>query len=203
MIQPVSFKGTFSIQNDIFNDSKIRAKILSKYDKFEMSLDRIDFRDEIHETHITIDDKDDNKFKKFLEKLKVPYEYFNVLSRVNKDEIHSRIGIDSADEEAGYTLIEADTEKLYKALDKQCHFSAMNTKDDKNKYDKFNRFIHTNHRIQAPRIYFTVNNTGETIPQISDGRHRLVILRKLGLKTIPVCITQSSIEAAKQSGITI
>lgn len=201
MITPISFKGTFCITKNNLSDTKKSEKILSHYDKYQMTIDRIEYRDKINETHFTINDKYDNKFKKLLETLKIPFEYFNVNTRLDRDEIHSRIGIDELDEKEGIKLVEADTNKLYTALKNQGYFDHMNSEEDQMKFERFKRFLHTKHKIEAPIIYFIIDREGEIVPQILDGRHRLVVLRNLGLKTIPVCLSQTSIKMAKLTDI--
>ena len=204
MINPISFKGTFCIQTPEF-DLKSREKVLKKQQKLEMKLEKVYFRNDINETYITVPDYNDEKTAKLLKKYDVPYYYFNVASGVDKAQIPSRIKIDKSDEDMGYKLVNVDVEKLDKLLETQSEYYVGYKAEGGNpeKYEAFRKFLHTKHDIQAPKVSIIKNFNGNFMPTINDGRHRFAVLRDMGLKTLPVAMTEQSEKFAQEAGIIV
>ena len=202
MISPISFKGTFCIQTQQF-DLKTEEKILKKQQKYGMQLERINYRDQINETYITVPDSNDDKTAKLLKKYNVPYYYFNVASRINKAEIPSRIKLDKSDEEMGYKLVNVDVEKLDKLMKENGEYYVGYKAQGGSieKYEGFKKFLHTKNDIYPSKIRLIKNVHNEYIPIMVDGRHRFAVLRDMGIKTLPVAINAESVEYAREAGL--
>ena len=200
-INKINFKGTFSIPHSD-NYAKNREKILRKSERYQMEIDRVLYRDEIDETHITIPDELDSKFEKFLIKKDIPYYYFNITEHLDKNEIHDRITLGDMDQ-FGYELKEINVKMLDNVLKKnQKMYVGYGGKGGiDSRYLRFLRYLHTKNKIQAPTLSLMKNSTGKIIIELTDGRHRFAVLRDLGLETIPVALSEQTRKIAKETGL--
>ena len=167
-----------------------------------MKIEGVTYRDEINETYITVPDEYDKKTAKLLNKYNIPNYYFNINTRLSLDEIYKRIELDSMDEMFGSELFEIDVIMLDKVLRQQSGYVGYHgVGGSKEKYDKFKKFLHTNHKIKPPTLILTKGLDGNIKLTLDDGRHRFAVLRDMGMKKIPVQMSEESIKIGKEAGI--
>ncbi len=202
MLNPISFTGTFCIQQTPAF-AKNREKIAQKRFRCEMLIEDVKYRDKIDETHITVPDYYDDKTRKLLDKYNIDYYYFNILQHVNKDEIIERMKLDPIDKMFGMTTVNIDVEQLDKILEIQspCHVGYKGQNGDIQKYNRFKRFLYTKNEIKPPTLSVIKDTDNNIKLEITDGRHRFAVLKDIGMKKIPVIISEESRNIATGAGL--
>lgn len=197
-MHPVSFKGTFCISTPVLTE-KNREKISKKSFQYHMKFKTINHKNDVNETTIWVPDSYDGKMEKLLNKLDIPYYYFNPAQRLDKQEIYSRIKMDELDSTLGFRQVEVDVEKLDNLLKLGKNYVAYKgIGGSMEKYANFKEFLHTKNTIEPPKVSLTRDEFGDVITKIEDGRHRFAVLRDMGLKKIPVRMTEDSENLAKE-----
>ena len=198
----INFKGTFCIPASR-SFSQNRDKIYQKREKYNMLIESINYRDTINESYITVPDEMDGKVSKLLNKYLISYYYFNMMDRVNKQEVFNRIKIDDADKALGYEVVEINVDMLDRFLKRQPKYVGYKASGDGSydKYCRFMRFLHTKNDIKPPSLGIIKHPDGDIALQINDGRHRFAVLRDIGMEKIPVMIDRESMKIGKEIGI--
>ncbi|MBR6162613.1 hypothetical protein IKQ26_01805 [bacterium] len=164
-----------------------------------MKFKTINHKNDVNETTIWVPDSYDGKMEKLLNKLDIPYYYFNPAQRLDKQEIYSRIKMDELDSTLGFRQVEVDVEKLDNLLKLGKNYVAYKgIGGSMEKYANFKEFLHTKNTIEPPKVSLTRDEFGDVITKIEDGRHRFAVLRDMGLKKIPVRMTEDSENLAKE-----
>ena len=201
MTSPISFRGTFCIPASA-KYAQYAPKIQARTKNCQIACDNVQYSDKINETMITVFNDYDEKVAKLLEKYGVHYSYINVSDPIKKEEVYNRITLDDEYKQFGYQLVEINVQQLDKVLQQQKGYvGRRGMGGSKEKYDRFVRFLHTNHEIQPPRVALSKKFDGDIRIYIDDGRHRFAVLRDIGLETMPVVMSEESIRIGKEAGI--
>lgn len=197
-INPISFKGTFSIDRNSISGKKY-IRLISKKDEYNMTYIP-NYYNNYDKLFIYTPDKYDGRMRRLLNALKIEFMIIPQSKSLTDENIISRLILSDADEDSGLKLKTVNIKKLDKELQKNpdCYVGKNGANGSGLKYDRFKRFLDTNQQIVAPRIYLRKYQDGSITTHINDGRHRFAVLRDMGLTQIPVSIDDESISLAKE-----
>ena len=200
-INPISFKGTFCIEQKDMNNRKF-SKILSQREKLGISFEPSSYKNP-DKLYVQMPHESDFELMQLLKKLSVNYVRIDERDSLNPDDIVSRMIICSTGNLNGKFLQKVDTKKLDTELRKnpEMYVGYNGANGSGLKYDRFKNFLKTNQEIRSPIVYLRKLPSGEIETHIYDGRHRFAVLRDMGIKQIPVTIDKDSLELAKEIGL--
>ena len=206
-INPVSFKGTFYINQDSISQRKIN-KIIDKSSIYNAEINAGTGKN-YNKLFFQVSEEFDEKMKKLFAKLRIPYIQINESQAANMDNVISRMVRNDNIKEDGsqnfYVTRNINVKKFDKELqkDKDCYVGINGQNGSAEKYQRFVNYLSTNQEINPPILDIVETKDGKINTYIADGRHRFAVMRDLGFDEIPVNIESKSLSLAQKAGYLI
>ncbi len=150
---------------------------------------------------ISADDKYDKKIERILASRGIDFKKTPLQTLRNKDNILSRIELDSYDKAKDYYLLDIDVKKFDELFKKDNQYiGRYGERGIDTRYADFIRYIDTGLPIHASKVIIKEED-GEPKISFIDGRHRYSVMRDMGFDGIPVSLDESSKLIAEKYGL--
>lgn len=200
-MNPINFKGTFCIDREsLITDSAI--KLADRKDQYQLDIYRGNYRNP-NDLFVHSPDKNDEKLEKFLSKLKIKFKKVNENDSLNAMNIIARMILSHQADSSGCTLRRTDVKKLDDELKKDAdrYIGINGINGSQIRYNRFKNYLRTNQQIEAPLVYLEKTGEGKISTHVYDGRHRISVLRDMGMSHIPIAMTEESASLAREIGL--
>ena len=197
-ISSVSFKSTYII-NSNNNRHDITDKLVNLHQTKNVN---IHFQHVLPQDYfkfgIVVDDKDNKKIEKYLNKNCITYIKKSHSELLNEKSIRERLlvpinnGIFMDHLPKHFEIDTKNLESVYKKISKN--------KDIRYDYKECLDRIKSGLSVNIPKINI-INCNGKPIIHFESGRNNYVVMRDLGFKTIPVIMNMHSFAAAYETGL--
>ena len=141
-------------------------------------------------------DEFDKKVESILASKGINFHKTSKKENLNLENIKSRMVLQD-DLKETHTLVEVDVKKLDELLQLDNVSSLAQCKNDE-RFKNFYEYLETGLNIHSPIIVFCNDVDNKFGVHIEDGRHRFAILRDMGMKKIPVAVSNNSLKFLKK-----
>lgn len=155
--------------------------------------------------NISAHDKFDSYIETLLTTNNINFKKFSTDEVSSKENVYERLVVPDYLANEGMILALLDTDKIEELFRKDEGFYISSKRPSKDvccctKYEDFQNFIKTGVDIHAP--YIVLYEEDDTLKMgVIDGRHRLAVMRDMGLDKIKFVINQDSLELAQKYGL--